>query len=405
MGWKKRAALSPLLILFVLITQADTLHLGAVERLALPHRFSLASWVTRNLPDRTLYRLRRFVPGQGLSQTEELRRIQEYFQLGAEASGLRRDLAALTARGDSATGPETRLESIRDQRLRLRDAVEHRLERELATTLVAQGLRRDVGPFSPLFPPVDFRLDRLPRVLAVSPRDLIGLQETHLLDGLISPEESEELEARLLQDRNLSALVTGLGGLASYPALVSTSHSLRAVLRLSAHEWLHQYWFFQPLGQAYWDSADLTTLNETAASIAGRELGDLVFDGLDLRTPPRTGAEAPSPDFDFNAEMRETRLRAEELLTQGLIEEAEAYMEDRRDRFVENGYSIRKLNQAYFAFHGTYAESPTSTSPIAGQLQELRRRSPDIGAFVRSVARFGTYQEFLKHLEGDGQAG
>ena len=100
--------------------------------------------------------------------------------------------------------------------------------------------------------------------------------------------------------------------------------------------------------------------------------------------------------------MRETRVRTDELLSQGLTEEAEAYMEERRRFLVDNGFNIRKLNQAYFAFHGTYAEHPGSVSPIAGQIRELRSRSPDIGAFVRTVAAFGTYEEFLEHLEGAG---
>jgi hypothetical protein len=46
------------------------------------------------------------------------------------------------------------------------------------------------------------------------------------------------------------------------------------------------------------------------------------------------------------------------LLAAGLINEAEDYMEARRLVFWENGYRIRKLNQAYFAFHGAYADAP-----------------------------------------------
>jgi len=55
--------------------------------------------------------------------------------------------------------------------------------------------------------------------------------------------------------------------------------------------------------------------------------------------------------------MRETRIRVDKLLAQGRIEEAEAYMEERRQEFVAHGYYIRKLNQAYFAFHGAYADT------------------------------------------------
>ena len=74
-------------------------------------------------------------------------------------------------------------------------------------------------------------------------------------------------------------------------------------------------------------------------------------------------------------------------------------MEERRRFFVANGYLIRKINQAYFAFHGTYATSPASVSPIGDQLRELRSHSTSLEDFLRTVARFGTYQEFLDHLD------
>jgi hypothetical protein len=104
--------------------------------------------------------------------------------------------------------------------------------------------------------------------------------------------------------------------------------------------------------------------------------------------------------------MRETRLRTEELLAQGKIEEAEAYMEERRQLMAANGRFIRKINQAFFAFHGSYATSPASISPIHEQLKALQRRTDSLEEFVKAVARFGSYQEFLEHLDsGAGGAG
>ena len=146
----------------------------------------------------------------------------------------------------------------------------------------------------------------------------------------------------------------------------------------------------------------MTTLNETVATIAGEELGDMVFTALTgeeaLQTPP---SSPPDPAaFDFRAEMQQTRIRAEELLAQGKIEKAEAYMEERRQLFVANGFLIRKINQAFFAFHGTYATSAASISPIGDQVRELRERSASLGDFLRTAAQFGTYREFLDYLEG-----
>ena len=43
---------------------------------------------------------------------------------------------------------------------------------------------------------------------------------------------------------------------------------------------------------------------------------------------------------------------------QAKIVAAEDYMEQQRRYINSNGYGIRKLNQAYFAFYGAYADSP-----------------------------------------------
>jgi len=105
-------------------------------------------------------------------------------------------------------------------------------------------------------------------------------------------------------------------------------------------------------------------------------------------TTGRTDQPPPPPDpdrFDFDAEMRRTRLHVDELLAAGKIEEAETYMEARRQIFVQNGYPLRKLNQAYFAFHGSYATGAASTDPIGPKLQELRRLTPDLSVFVAAV--------------------
>ena len=73
-------------------------------------------------------------------------------------------------------------------------------------------------------------------------------------------------------------------------------------------------------------------------------------------------------------------------------------MEERRLVFVEQGYAIRKLNQAYFAFYGTYADLPASISPIGGQVERFRELVPDLGEFIRAVSRISSYEQFLDML-------
>ena len=97
--------------------------------------------------------------------------------------------------------------------------------------------------------------------------------------------------------------------------------------------------------------------------------------------------------------MRETRLRTDELLADGMIEEAERYMEDRRIELQDHRIYIRKINQAYFAFTGSYGESGSSVSPVASQLWDLRMRTGSVGRFVKTVAGVSSPEEFNDLIE------
>ncbi len=407
-GWRGWLVRALLLALLLFLLRTDDHHLSPATAAASAHLFALEEWVVENMEDKWRHKVRRLLPVLDLSREEKIERMDELFELQEEVRVIRRDIARAAAGGapsdrEALDASERRLSTLLQRREALRNDVEELLESELAAVIADAGLRRGAGPLKAVFPPVDFRLDVTPRVLAVSPRDRIRLSETVLLDGDSEVAEWETIEASLAAEHNLSALVLPIAGLAAYPAIVSGTRDLRRTLEIVAHEWLHQYWFFDPLGFNYFASAEMTTLNETAADIAGRELGDLAYERLTGTPPPTPTATArPSSDehaFDFGDEMRETRRTVDALLAQGRIDEAEQYMEDRRRLFVDNGYAIRVINQAYFAFHGTYAESPASVSPIAGQLHHLRERSPTLGDFIRTVARFATYDAFLAYLD------
>jgi hypothetical protein len=167
-----------------------------------------------------------------------------------------------------------------------------------------------------------------------------------------------------------------------------------------AHEWLHQYFYFHPLGRNYWANYDMTSINETAADIGGDEIGLLVYRRYYVQEANNAASPAaPSqPAFDFNKEMRQIRLTVDRYLAQGQVEEAETYMEQMREYLAQNGYYIRKLNQAYFAFHGSYSDTPGSVSPIGGYLAELRQDSPSLGDFVKRVSGVSSYEELLKMI-------
>ncbi len=84
-----------------------------------------------------------------------------------------------------------------------------------------------------------------------------------------------------------------------------------------------------------------------------------------------------------------TRQKADEMLANGQIEAAEAYMEARRQIFWENGYRLRKINQAYFAFYGAYADQPGGASagdPVGDAVRALRSQSASLADFVKQSA-------------------
>ena len=58
-------------------------------------------------------------------------------------------------------------------------------------------------------------------------------------------------------------------------------------------------------------------------------------------------------------------------------------MEEKRQSFAEHGVYIRKLNQAYFAFYGTYADGPASSNPVGPKIERVWELTKDAGAFLK----------------------
>jgi hypothetical protein len=158
-------------------------------------------------------------------------------------------------------------------------------------------------------------------------------------------------------------------------------------------------------------------MNETTASIVGGEVGKYVLQkyypemvpalfhpglvSINDRLLPSNQLDAPPP-FDFRAEMHTTRVMADKLLAEGKIEEAESYMEQRRQIFWQNGYLIRKLNQAYFAFHGAYADIPGGAAgedPVGPAVRALRAESATLADFVNTIAWMTSFEELQEAVK------
>jgi hypothetical protein len=365
-----------------------------VSRAAAPFDYDLVGWEWRHLANRWLYKTGHLFD-DGPSLEEQNAMVRRYFALADEIVQLEDESIA------GRLPDEAALDDKRREQQGLENEVEHILESRLASVLEDEGLTTSLPVFSSVrfvFPPVDFEFDQPPAVLAVSPRDEIRLQKEILLRSGLTPDEVSSLEDKTAAT-GVSSVVVDIHGIALYPSAIPSDMSYESAVDTMAHEWLHHYFFFHPLGSHYFDSELTRTLNETAANIGGRELGLLVRERFPLGEP-QVAAGAPSaqpqeqePKIDFRKEMHKLRTQVDTLLSYGKIDAAEKLMEERRQFLADNGYYIRKINQAYFAFHGLYADTPASASPIGSKMTELRQLSPSLGDFLRAVSGISSEQQ------------
>jgi hypothetical protein len=388
-------------------TRLDT----RIDRLLIDERFDFAGWEVEALLGKLAQAL--LAPQRYMDETARHDFFLDYLGLVADIQRL--DWEIQRAYADPAVeGPEAATVELRGVRAALRAEEEAQqplaeaiLEEQTASILLDEGF----GMLGQEFPPVGAHFTPLPLMLVVSPRDRIERIFSLSLRHGLGVARREAIEEQVDASNDVSSLVTGIGGLAAYPAMLLESSSLDWLADVSAHEWTHHYLTLRPLGWNYEASSEARTINETVASIVGKEAGRrMVARYYPELLPPEPEpapdemeeAEEEPPAFDFRAEMRETRIQVDELLAQEKIEEAETYMEERRQEFVAQGHYIRKLNQAYFAFYGAYADEPGAAGedPIGPAVQELRARSPDLRTFVARVARVTTLAE-LKALLGE----
>jgi hypothetical protein len=100
--------------------------------------------------------------------------------------------------------------------------------------------------------------------------------------------------------------------------------------------------------------------------------------------------------------MHTTRITVDAMLAAGKIEEAETYMETRRQIFWKNGYTIRKLNQAYFAFYGAYADVPGGAAggdPVGPAVRALRAQSASLADFINRISWMTSFGELQSAIQ------
>jgi hypothetical protein len=298
---------------------------------------------------------------------------------------------------------QSEVDQKRAQLLEWQPIVESIVQDQVATILVEEGF--DV--FGQAWPPVLMHITPLPYILVVSPREEIRQIHNLPLEHGLTAAAREDIELAIYEDLDRAALVVPIAGLGFFPAMILETNNINRLTEVTAHEWVHHWLTLHPVGFNYAASPALRTINETIASIVGNEIGERVIERYypEFILPeeePASNAAGADPDdpppFDFNAEMAQTRIRVDELLAEGRVEEAEDYMEARRQFFWDNGYRLRKLNQAFFAFYGAYADTPgeQGKNPIGPALLAIRDNSSSLRDFTDRVASITSLDDLLE---------
>jgi hypothetical protein len=407
---RKRAIITASLLILCLLggscTSGQSLDAG-INSIVKPYRFNIVRWEFEALS----YELDELFWGSDEVTADDAYVVMEYFSVTEQIRTLIQGIGAVRSGiepGDTDS-LETELNRLQEQQESLESRAEKIIEKQIRETLTQLGIFNPVDDSIGLeigFPPVNFELEAPPKLLVISPRDRIeSMREITLLPN-VSLDEKEAIEAAV-DELGVSSLVIGLGGIATYPAFVTNNAGLQFTIDAAIEEWLHQYLFFQPLGLMY--ALDLTgisrnyeiaTMNETLASMVSKEIGDILYQNYYAQYEEGGQTETTEePEFDFNQEMREIRITVDEYLAQGEIEAAEAFMEQKRLYLASKGYYIRKLNQAYFAIYGAYADSPTSVSPIGVELKTLRDKSDSLEDFLDTVALMTNRSELIDSIK------
>jgi hypothetical protein len=388
--------------------RVGTTTLDRVSAFTRPVEFNFESW-TSNAAWIKLSQSAMNLPGYTSRETR-LQVVMEYQRVTAAILTAENRLQILYA-DPSITNKEATTAHIREQLQALQarqdqiaPLAESIVQEQVAVVLAENGLTLAGQPT----PPVLYHVTPLPMNIIISPRDRIEEIASTSLEPNLPVDKQIQIEDDVARALDVSTLIVPVGGIGTYPSMVMQTDSFTWQVGTVIHEWTHNFLTLRPLGVLYGETPELRTMNETTASIVENELGPILL----ARFYPQLVSASPYPEavswtlgfprfddpppFDFRAEMHTTRVRVDELLAEGKIDEAESYMEQRRQFFWDNGYAIRKLNQAYFAFYGAYADVPGGAAgedPVGPAVRALREQSPTLAAFLNTISWMTSFED------------
>lgn len=377
-----------------------------------PIEFDYITWTFQAIWQKTLQqsvRLEDYLPSPRPSEI-----VREYLKVESQIGQLESEIAiifadpSLDGKESALQNKKTQLDQVRKIKGVLAPIAESTLQEQIGVILA----ENDLAFLGQPVPPVLYHSTPLPMALIVSPRDMIQQDANISLLADMTAGDMSSLEDMVMKQLDVSALVVPVGGVGIYPTMVMATSDLSFLADTVAHEWTHNYLTTRPLGLNYETNSELRTINETTASIVGVEIGHLLLkkyypDFLPPEPEPdqvaKSGKESKpvsaAPDeFNYRKEMHTTRVKVDELLAAGKKKEAEDYMEQRRLVLWEHGYPIRRLNQAYFAFYGAYADVPGGAAgkdPVGPSVRAFRSQSVNLAAFLEKISWVTSYPQLL----------
>jgi len=429
------------LFLFLMLIQYSSFPLGlrwnAVAVMTSDHQFDYLAWEIDAIASKAaqvLWGVQPYMSEEDRSQT-----VRDYMADMALAQDLENQVNAVFS-DPNVSDAQAASADLRAERDSLRADLRSRqplmeaiLEGQVAAVLVDEGF----GVAGQLIPPIAMHFTQVPNLLIVSPRDQIRFEVSINLDPM-PIDEIAALEDRIDTAQDVSTLIVPLGGIALYPAMILETSNLRWAIETFSHEWSHHYFFMYPLGLSYDFMGEARIINETVADLFGKEIAQSVMaryypelvtqaENVTVGTQNRVSAQQQTPDFDFGYAMNQTRMKVDHYMahiaamerkrdlaeiagsiaitdaytaiTDGLIDEVEAYMEARREIFYANGYQIRKLNQAYFAFYGGYQGGIAGIGgedPIGPAVRDIRAMSPTIHDWIVTLRSITSRDELIQ---------
>jgi len=256
-----------------------------------------------------------------------------------------------------------------------KELVEFLLKKQIEEYLFKQGLP---------FPPLEFKFSTLPNLLVVSSREKTEIKDKILLLPL-SYKEREEIEEEI--DRlGRSSLVLEIGGISTFPSIVSEKQGLKEALKSIVHEWVHHHLYFYPLGMRTalhhlgFRSQETLLVNETIADLVGREIAKGFYESYYEKT---FESSFSIMERRFKEEVVVIKEKVDSLLFLGKVREAEKYMEERRLFLNAREFNFRKINQSYLAFHGNYPFFLGDS--LSERIREIREESSSLKDFLKIV--------------------